>query len=68
MKRLTLLGLMALFVLALTVSCGKKESEESDKVPLEVKQAEQMDSTRLDSAVTDTLMLKTERTSPTGGE
>lgn len=50
MKRLLLLTLIAIIALGLVVSCGKKQ-EESDKMPAETKEAEMMDSTRMDSAM-----------------
>ncbi len=50
MRRLLFLIFLAGFVL---VQCDKKKDE--TKVPLEVKQEEAKDSTRLDSAVTDSL-------------
>ncbi|HKK20746.1 MAG TPA: hypothetical protein VJ983_04670 [candidate division Zixibacteria bacterium] len=68
MKRLIALGTMALFALALTAGCGKKESKESDKVPEEVKKAEQMDSTRMDSAADTMMMHQDDTTSEMGGE
>ena len=49
-KILVLLVIMAL-ALAFVYGCGKKEAEDTDKVPVEVKEAEVMDSTRMDSAV-----------------
>ena len=49
MKRVILLLMVALLVLAMIYGCGKKEAE-SDKVPVEVKEAEAMDTTKLDSA------------------
>ena len=36
--------------------CNDKKAEDDTKVPLEVKKAESMDSTRLDSALADTAM------------
>ena len=42
-------------MLAMVIGCGQKEAEETD-VPVEVKQAEQMDSTRLDSAAVDSMV------------
>lgn len=55
MKRVVLLLMVALLALAMFYGCGKKEAEEPDKVPVEVKQAETMDTTRLDSAALDTV-------------
>ena len=48
MKRLLILSVMTLMVFALVVGCGKKADEATDKVPVETKKAEMMDSTRLD--------------------
>ena len=52
MKRVLLLLFVALLALAIVVGCGTKQ-EETDKVPAETKAAEMMDSTRLDSAMTE---------------
>ena len=49
MKKLLLLAALTLMVFALVVGCGKKADEATDKVPVEVKKAEMMDSTRMDS-------------------
>ncbi|NOY89454.1 MAG: hypothetical protein GXO93_08750 [FCB group bacterium] len=57
-KRIIFLISLLLFVLTITFSCGKKKAQETDKVPLEVKKAELMDSTRLDSAKVDTFSVK----------
>ena len=38
-------------VFALIVGCGKKADEATDKVPVETKKAEMMDSTRMDSGM-----------------
>ncbi|UCG62403.1 MAG: hypothetical protein JSV52_03710 [Candidatus Zixiibacteriota bacterium] len=54
MKKLIVLLVIVSLVLAMAYGCGKKEAEETDKLPVEVKQAEQMDSTRMDSAAMDT--------------
>lgn len=55
MKKRILVALLAgILVSALTYGCGRREAEPTDKEPLEVKQAERMDSTRLDSAIVDT--------------
>lgn len=53
MKRMLII--LALIVLVLAAyGCGQKQDDQSaDKVPTEVKQAETMDSTRLDSATID---------------
>jgi len=53
MKKVFTLGLMVLFALALVAGCGQKAEQEADKVPVEVKDAEMADSTRLDSMATD---------------
>lgn len=47
--------MVSVFVMALAFGCGKKETKETDKVPVEVKEAEQMDSTRMDSAAMETM-------------
>ena len=39
-------------------NCESKKKEDTDKVPLEVKQAEMKDSTRLDSAITDSTIIE----------
>lgn len=49
MKKLLILFLVSIFVLGLIIGCGKKEAE-SDKMPADVKEAEMMDSTRMDSS------------------
>ncbi len=49
MKKLLFLAALSLIVFALMVGCGKKADEATDKVPVEVKKAEMMDSTRMDS-------------------
>ena len=53
MKKVFTLGLMVLFALALVAGCGQQAEQEADKVPVEVKDAEMADSTRLDSMATD---------------
>lgn len=55
MKRFFILLMVSVFVMALAFGCGKKETKETDKVPVEVKEAEQMDSTRMDSAAMETM-------------
>ena len=52
-KIVPILGLLVL-LLAVGSGCGDQKSEDDTKVPLEVKKAESMDSTRLDSALADT--------------
>ena len=51
MKRLLLLSLLAIMILALVVGCGKKAEEDADKMPVEEKAAEMMDTTQMDSAM-----------------
>lgn len=51
MKKLLFLAALSLMVFALMVGCGKKADEATDKVPVEVKKAEMMDSTRMDSSM-----------------
>jgi hypothetical protein len=46
--------LSALFIMALALGCGEKAEKETEKVPVEVKEAEQADTTRLDAAESDT--------------
>ena len=53
MKRFLLLVGIALAMFALTVGCGKKADEAQDKVPVETKAAEMMDSTRMDSGMNE---------------
>ncbi len=51
MKKLLIVLMILLVSLCFIFGCGKKESqEETDKVPVEVKQAEMADSTAMDSA------------------
>lgn len=53
MKRLLLLTLLTALTVGLVIGCGQKADDtSSDKVPPEVKGAEMLDSTRLDSAET----------------
>ena len=52
--RKMLMVLMALLVaLCFIYGCGKKETQEDDKVPAETKQAEMADTTAMDSATWD---------------
>lgn len=51
MKKLLFLAALTLMVFALLVGCGKKADEATDKVPVETKEAEMMDSTRMDSGM-----------------
>lgn len=53
MKKLLFLAALSLMVFALVVGCGKKADEATDKVPVETKAAEMMDSTRMDSMATE---------------
>ncbi len=53
LRKLFILTAVVVFTLALTVGCGQKADQESDKVPTEVKSAEMADSTRMDSAATE---------------
>lgn len=59
MKRVLLLMILTLALFAIIASCGKKTEEQTDKVPVETKQAEMMDSTRMDSGMqmTDSTMM-----------
>ena len=50
MKKIILLAAMMLIMFAIMVGCGKKADEATDKVPVETKAADMMDSTRMDSA------------------
>ena len=60
MKKLLIAVMLLALVLAVSVGCGKKETQEpAGKVPEEVKQAETMDTTRMDSAMMDTTMMDT---------
>lgn len=54
LKKLFVLSLSALFIMALALGCGEKAEKETEKVPVEVKEAEQADSTRMDAAEADT--------------
>ncbi len=51
MKRFLLLVAMVAMMFALVVGCGKKADEATDKVPVETKKAEMMDSTRMDEGM-----------------
>ena len=51
MNKLLFLTVLSLMVFALVVGCGKKADEATDKVPVETKKAEMMDSTRMDSMI-----------------
>lgn len=50
MKKMMIL--IAILALILAIGCGQK-AEETDKVPVETKEAEAQDTTRLDSVVTE---------------
>jgi len=52
MKKLFVMLLMMLLATALIIGCGQK-AEESDKTPPDVKEAESMDQTAMDEAVSD---------------
>jgi hypothetical protein len=52
-KFLPIIGLQLLLFLSGS-GCSDQKADDDTKVPLEVKEAESMDSTRLDSAVVDT--------------
>ena len=58
MKKFIIVLVILSLILAMVIGCGQKEAEE-DKVPVEVKQAEQMDSTRMDSATVDSMAMDT---------
>ena len=49
MKKFLFFIILSLMVFVLVIGCGKKADEATDKVPVETKAAEMMDSTRLDS-------------------
>jgi len=49
MKRILLLSLLAIMILALVVGCGKK-AEETEQMPVEEQATEMMDTTQMDSA------------------
>lgn len=51
MKKLLFLTVLSLMVFALVIGCGQKADETTDKVPVETKEAEMMDSTRMDSMI-----------------
>ncbi len=57
MKRFAVAAATILMVLAFGFGCSKK-TEDTNKVPAEVKKAEMMDSTRMDSAMADTMQGK----------
>ena len=59
MRKLLIVFSVIAFALAVSLGCGKKESEEpAGKVPAEVKKAETMDTTRMDSAMMDTTVME----------
>ncbi|RKX23503.1 MAG: hypothetical protein DRP47_12720 [Candidatus Zixiibacteriota bacterium] len=53
MKKLLILMVIALAAIALILGCGKKADENAGKTPPDVKKAEIIDSTRMDSAAAD---------------
>ena len=57
MKRFAIVAAVALAIFAFGSGCSKK-TEDTNKVPAEVKKAEMMDSTRMDSAMMDTMQEK----------
>lgn len=60
MRKLLIVFSVIAFALAVSLGCGKKESEEpAGKVPAEVKKAETMDTTRMDSAMMESTMVET---------
>ena len=60
MRKVLIVFLLIAFTLAISLGCGKKESEEpAGKVPPEVKKAEVMDTTRMDSALMESTMVET---------
>jgi uncharacterized membrane protein affecting hemolysin expression len=70
MKRLGILILIVLFAVALLSACGQKEGEtQATKQETQSKQAEMMDTTRMDSAAMDTagMMDTTNMTDTTHG-
>ena len=54
MRKILTAVLVLTLLLAFGVGCGKKEAEKPGKAPEAVKQAEAMDTTRMDSAQVDT--------------
>ncbi len=60
MRRLLIVCSSIVFALALGFGCGKKETKEQPgKVPVEVKEAEKLDTTRMDSAMMESTMVDT---------
>ena len=51
MNKLLFLTVLSLMVFALVIGCGQKADEATDKVPVETKKAEMMESTRMDSMI-----------------
>lgn len=50
MRKMLAFTMALLVALCFIYGCGKKETKEDDKVPVETKQAEMADSTAMDSA------------------
>ncbi len=55
MKELLLIIGLLVLVISAGSGCSDQKADDDTKVPLEVKKAESMDSTRLDSALADTI-------------
>jgi len=53
MRKFLVLTAILLMALSFIYGCGKKESQEENKMPAEVKKAEMADSTAMDSATWD---------------
>ncbi|MCK4372072.1 MAG: hypothetical protein KAW61_02945 [candidate division Zixibacteria bacterium] len=60
MRKMLIVVLILLVSLCFIYGCGKKDvQQETDKVPVEVKQAEMADSTAMDSAIWDSTAVDT---------
>ena len=60
MRKLLAVALALLVCFCFIYGCGKKDvQQETDKVPIEVKQAEMADSTSMDSAICDSTAVDT---------
>lgn len=69
MKRIAYLCLGGLLLVGLSYGCGKKEStQDTTKEPTEVRQAEEMDTTAMDSAAADTSEAEAVSEDTTAGE